>query len=70
MNKLPFDKIIVVDSLDNPNIIQENIDKVTDSVVFLCKPKQINFTERNVLFNKSLDYAYQLSKQSRVRNYD
>jgi hypothetical protein len=22
------------------------------------------------LFDKSLDYAYQLSKQSRVRNYD
>jgi hypothetical protein len=26
--------------------------------------------QRDILFDKSLDYAYQLSKQSRVRNYD
>ena len=57
--------IIIIDPLDNLNIPQEDIDKVMDSVVFLCRPKQ-----RNVLFDKSLDYAYQLSKQSRVRKYD
>jgi len=41
MTKQPtaFNKIIIIDPLDNPNIPQEDIYKIMDKVVFYCTPK-------------------------------
>jgi hypothetical protein len=73
------DVFIIDDPLGNLNITQEDIDKVMGKVMFfsVSSPPIENSIEKAAngetaiqLFNKSMDYAYQLSKQSRVRNYE